>query len=109
MSRVASEKDAACTPSLGDKRMDHTYLGQMQGDDNEGYTAGWDHDTIRYTSPSYPPQPDTNNGSGWGEQKFGSSHTNGLNIVLADGSVRFISARLEEKELRRLIAPVAPK
>jgi prepilin-type processing-associated H-X9-DG protein len=74
---------------LGDKRMDLTYLGQFQSDDNEGYSDGWDHDVERLTTAQ--PAPDTHNGSGWGEEKFSSSHTGGFNIVLADGSVRFVS------------------
>ena len=32
------------TLMVGDKRLNLAYLGQIQGDDNEGYTAGWDHD-----------------------------------------------------------------
>ncbi|HEY3788473.1 MAG TPA: DUF1559 domain-containing protein [Urbifossiella sp.] len=74
---------------FGDKRMDLTYLGQYQSDDNEGYTAGWDHDAIRLTTTA--PLPDTRNGSGWGEELFGSSHPTGFTITLADGSVRFVS------------------
>ena len=31
------------TLMVGDKRLNLAYLGQIQGDDNEGYTAGWDH------------------------------------------------------------------
>lgn len=73
---------------VGEKRMDKRYLGQYQSDDNEGFTSGWDHDTIRFTHPSYPPAQDTNNGAGWGEQKFGSSHSSSFMVVFADGSVR---------------------
>ena len=79
----------ANTLMVGEKRMDLTYLGQYQSDDNEGYTSGWDHDALRYTS--LQPAPDTHNGSGWGEQRFGSSHPSGFQAVLADGSVHTIS------------------
>ncbi|OWK36945.1 hypothetical protein FRUB_07867 [Fimbriiglobus ruber] len=75
---------------LGDKRLDLLYLGQAQSDDNEGYTAGWDHDTVRYANANYPPQPDPHVG-GDGGQCFGSSHTGGFMAALADGSIRFIS------------------
>jgi len=74
---------------VAEKRMDLTYLGQFQSDDNEGYSSGWDHDTMRYTS--LQPMSDTHNGSGWGEQRFGSSHTGRFNAVMCDGSVRGIS------------------
>ncbi len=83
------------TIMVGEKRMDKRYLGQYQSDDNEGYTSGWDHDTIRFTSPSYPPAPDTNNGAGWGEQKFGSSHPGGFQVVFADGSVRSVKFSID--------------
>jgi prepilin-type N-terminal cleavage/methylation domain-containing protein len=70
---------------LGDKRMDLTYLGQYQSDDNEGYTSGWDHDVERLTS--ILPLPDSHNGSGWGEERFGSSHTAVFQMAMCDGSV----------------------
>jgi prepilin-type N-terminal cleavage/methylation domain-containing protein len=73
----------------GDKRLNLAYLGQYQGDDNEGYSSGWDHDTIRYTNQI--PLPDYTASGGDGAQRFGSSHTNGFMVVLCDGSVRFIS------------------
>jgi prepilin-type N-terminal cleavage/methylation domain-containing protein len=77
------------TLMVGEKRMDRRNMGNYQGDDNEGYSSGWDHDTGRYTSRQ--PLPDTNNGSGWGEERFGSSHSSGFLAVMADGSVRNIS------------------
>jgi prepilin-type processing-associated H-X9-DG protein len=76
------------TLMVAEKRMDLTYLGQYQGDDNEGYSSGWDHDSMRYTNRA--PMPDTTNGSGWGEERFGSSHTSRFNALFADGSVRGI-------------------
>lgn len=77
------------TIMIGEKRMDRTYLGQFQSDDNEGYSSGWDHDTIRYGS--LQPMIDSNNGSGWGEQRFGSSHQGRFYAVFADGAVHGIS------------------
>jgi prepilin-type N-terminal cleavage/methylation domain-containing protein/prepilin-type processing-associated H-X9-DG protein len=86
---------------FGDKRMDLTYLGQYQSDDNEGYTSGWDHDTVRLTS--VPPLPDTNNGSGWGEERFGSSHSGGIfNAALCDGSVRSINYSISQTTFANL-------
>jgi prepilin-type N-terminal cleavage/methylation domain-containing protein len=75
------------TMVVGEKRMNYMALGTMQSDDNEGYTCGWDHDTMRYTDRE--PRPDRNTGDG--EQRFGSSHPAGINAVFADGTVRFLS------------------
>jgi len=79
----------ANTILLGEKRMDLVNLGGYQSDDNEGYTSGWDHDTVRLSN--LQPAVDSHNGSGWGEQKFGSSHSSRFNAVMCDGSVRGIS------------------
>ena len=74
---------------IGDKRMDLSYFGDYQSDDNEGYTSGWDHDVVRWTD--LQPLPDSHNHSGWGELRYGSSHTSGFNVVLCDASVRNVS------------------
>jgi len=75
------------TIAVGEKRLNVALLGNFQGDDNEGYTSGWDHDVMRYTSRAPRPDPTT----GDGEQRFGSSHPGGFNAVFADGATRFIS------------------
>ena len=57
---------------VGEKRLNLRGLGQPQPDDNEGYTAGWDEDTIRSTASA--PMPDFQ-GDGWDRsRRFGSSH-----------------------------------
>src|SRR5262245_7405482 len=74
---------------VSEKWVNRLTLGQPEPGDNEGYTAGWDHDTVRFTNQS--PQPD---GTGNGPEHsllFGSSHDGRLNAVLADGSVRSLS------------------
>ncbi len=75
-----------------DKRLNLAHLGEPQDDDNEGYTAGWNEDTIRRTERA--PRPDhfgDSDGDGDGEKFFGSSHIQGINAVFVDGSVRSIS------------------
>jgi prepilin-type processing-associated H-X9-DG protein len=79
---------------LGDKRMNLSRLGQPQTDDNEGYTAGWDHDTVRYTRRDHPPAPDFT-GNGLSGDRFGSSHTGVFNTVFADGSVHVLRYTIE--------------
>ncbi|HEY1186285.1 MAG TPA: DUF1559 domain-containing protein [Gemmata sp.] len=69
-----------------DKRLNRSALGGFQGDDNEGYSSGWDHDVMRSTNNL--PQPDPTSGDG--QQLFGSSHPNGFMAVMCDGSVRFL-------------------
>jgi len=74
---------------LGDKRLNRFYLGQNQPDDGEGYTAGFDEDTMRRTEK--PPQQDfTDNSNKTGGKLFGSSHPSGFCAAFADGSVRLI-------------------
>ncbi len=77
---------------LADKRLPRGSLGQPLSDDNEGYTAGFDEDTVRRTTKA--PEPDPLIGSS-GQHLFGSSHTGGFNAILADGSVRFISYAID--------------
>jgi hypothetical protein len=88
------------TIMLGEKRMDLRYLGQYQSDDNEGYTSGWDHDVMRRTD--YQPMRDSNTGAGWGEERFGSSHTSGFLCAFGDGSVRTIKFSVDQTTFSRL-------
>jgi prepilin-type N-terminal cleavage/methylation domain-containing protein/prepilin-type processing-associated H-X9-DG protein len=74
------------TLAVSEKRMDRSRLGDYQADDNSGYTAGWDINTLRSTQN--PPEPDQNGPS---DDIFGSSHSSGLNAAMLDGSVRHVS------------------
>lgn len=84
---------------LGEKRLNAAFIGQYQSDDNEGYTSGWDHDVNR--SASKRPLPDFR-GSGDGNQRFGSSHPNGFQVVMGDGAVKFIPFNVNELLFHRL-------
>ena len=84
---------------VSEKRLNLHFLGQAQDDDNEGYTAGWNSDTMRRTDK--PPKPDFH-GSGDGEGLFGSSHPTGVNSVFADGSVHLIPFDVDGEVFQRL-------
>jgi len=76
------------TIAVAEKRLNLALLGQWQPDDNEGYAAGWDEDTIRRTD--IPPEQDFS-GDGTGGERFGSSHSATFNAAFADGATRGIS------------------
>jgi prepilin-type N-terminal cleavage/methylation domain-containing protein/prepilin-type processing-associated H-X9-DG protein len=87
--RMADVTDGlSLTLMVGEKRLNLNDLNKGAPDDNEGYTCGFDHDTIRNTD--FPPQPDYF-GSDTGGEVFGSSHPGQFNTVFADGSVHPIS------------------
>ena len=87
------------TMLCGDKRLNVRELGLWQEDDNEGYTAGWDEDTVRRTD--LPPAEDETK-SGDGNEQFGSSHPGAFNVVLADGSVHSLAYSIDPKLLKSL-------
>ena len=74
---------------VGDKRLNIAALGTSQDDDNEGYTAGFNEDTIRRTDR--PPAPDYSDDEGDGEKLFGSSHPGVVLISLSDGSTKALA------------------
>jgi prepilin-type N-terminal cleavage/methylation domain-containing protein/prepilin-type processing-associated H-X9-DG protein len=94
--RMAQITDGTSNTLLvSEKRLNRTFLGRKAPDDNQGYTAGWNYDTVRKTSQ--PPAPDYSAPFGDGGGIFGSSHPNGVNAVLADGSVRAISFAISKR------------
>ncbi len=83
---------------IGEKRLNKAALGGFQGDDNEGYSSGWDHDVMRYTH--VPPLPDPTSGDGG--QRFGGPNSAGCMFVLCDGSVRMINYSVSQATFDRL-------
>jgi prepilin-type N-terminal cleavage/methylation domain-containing protein len=84
---------------VGDKRLNVSRLGQPD-DDDTGYATGFDNDVIRSTTR--PPLPDLHAPTGDGDLRFGSSHTGGFCIVLADGSVHFLTYSIDPVAFRYL-------
>ena len=88
----------------GDKRLNTSSIGGFQGDDNEGYTCGMDHDSVRWCgNPSSATvgiplsagpiggthMSDPNAGDG--AQRFGSSHPGVVQYLWGDGTVRSVT------------------
>jgi prepilin-type N-terminal cleavage/methylation domain-containing protein len=83
---------------MGEKRIPIDRLNGFQGEDNEGYTSGWDHDMYRRTDKAPLADCRANNFVATtsvpdcaDSQRFGSSHAGGFMALLGDGSVRMIS------------------
>src|SRR5262249_13052567 len=91
---------SSATLLVGEKRLNRSRLGQNQQDDGEGYTAGWDEDTVRWTGQ--PPLPDVLTGGESGDGRFGSSHVAGFYAVFADGSMRPIKYTIDPTVFAKL-------
>jgi prepilin-type N-terminal cleavage/methylation domain-containing protein/prepilin-type processing-associated H-X9-DG protein len=77
---------------LGEKYANpSTYTSGADGGDNECMYVGFDNDIQRDTNT--PPMRDTVGVSD--TFRFGSAHTGGVNMALADGSVQFISFMID--------------
>jgi prepilin-type N-terminal cleavage/methylation domain-containing protein len=88
--RIADITDGLSnTLMVSEKRLNRRLLGQPQGNDYIGYTAGWENDVVRSTDEQ--PEPDINGDDDGRDDLFGSSHPGRFNAVLADGSVHGIS------------------
>src|SRR5262249_27779561 len=91
------------TLMVGEKRMNLTNLGRNHQDDNQGYSVGFDEDTVRSTdavrNPAWRPAPDFRGSSNYGDQgryAFGSSHHGSFQAVFADGAVHNVSHNIRD-------------
>lgn len=85
---------------MGDKQLNLELLGAYQNDDNEGYAASWDWDTLR--TVYHTPAPDIRWEYPYSQGVFGGSHTAGLNMAMCDGSVRFQVWGIDESLFQQL-------
>jgi prepilin-type processing-associated H-X9-DG protein len=83
---------------VGEKRLDLKAMGTYQCDDNEGFTAGWDWDGVRWGNN--PPKKDPNANDAC-EVLFGSSHPGMANFVFGDGSVRSVRFTVDQVVFQR--------
>jgi hypothetical protein len=93
--RMRHVKDgSSATFVLADKRLNRGRLGKPQEDDNEGFSAGWNSDTIR-RSDKRPEQDFSSNSDLNGDNLFGSSHPGIFQAVFLDGSVHVLTYDLD--------------
>ncbi|QDV32924.1 DUF1559 domain-containing protein [Tautonia plasticadhaerens] len=113
--KLADFRDGTSNSILvSEKSLPLDRFGADGGDNERWNNAGWDEDNIRYhfvpipdsQAPSFngqcstPPSP-TTGGTLW-RRMFGSSHPGGLNVLLGDGSVRFVKFTIDPSAFRRL-------
>jgi prepilin-type processing-associated H-X9-DG protein len=118
--RLADITDGTSNSILsGEKCLPWPVFGVDGGDNERWNNSGWDEDVIRfhfvpspdkggYGSALYhgvcdtPSNPnDSTTGTLW-RRMFGSSHPGGSNVVLCDGSVRFLKFTIDPNAMRRL-------
>ena len=87
---------------IGEKQLHPLRYESGDWHDDAGWADGWDPDVVRYTG--FAPNPDEryDNQGGWEGYRFGSAHTVGMNVLMGDGSVRFMSFTIEPSLFNRL-------
>ena len=114
--RLADFRDGTSNSILvSEKSLPLDRLGSDGGDNERWNNSGWDEDNIRFhfvpvpddKAPSYKGAacdnpPDMANRNTLWRRMFGSSHPGGINAVLGDGSVRFISYTVDPSTFRKL-------
>ena len=75
----------------GEKAVHPNNYDRFNCSDNEGYTSGWDWDTVRWGD--YLPCSDREAFNC--EGRFGSAHSGGVNMVFVDGSVHFMRRNVD--------------
>jgi prepilin-type N-terminal cleavage/methylation domain-containing protein len=88
---------------FAEKAVDPNCMGRTTScsDDNEGYTSGWDPDTMRNMA-NQPVNDGERFGLGSGNTQFGSSHPAAFNGVMCDGSVQTFSYSIDLTLWRRI-------
>lgn len=87
---------------IGEKQLHPKRYESGDWHDDAGWADGWDPDVVRYTG--FQPNADEryDNQGGWEGYRFGSAHSIGMNILLGDGSVRFMSFNIDLTIFNRL-------
>jgi prepilin-type N-terminal cleavage/methylation domain-containing protein len=102
--RLSSITDGASNTYLaGEKYLDPDYYetGQDGGDD-QGWAAGYDYDTIRWTNATADDAPPQDTPGAANYKAFGGAHSNGFFMAMCDGSVQMMSYSIDLETHRRL-------
>lgn len=75
----------------GEKALHPTHYSNFSCSDNEGYTSGWDWDTIRWGTRL----PCRDKDASGCEVRFGSAHPQGVMMAFLDGSSHFVNLNVD--------------